>query len=209
MATGDHDWIAGEVVAAANMDDYLQLQVVGQYATGTARDTALSTRKRTGMVTTQADTRTLTAYSGTAWSTVGPVYGASTTWAPVLSQSTNFVTTINHESYTRTGRWIQGYARMTVTSGGTSGQPIAITLPAAANLTGSELMTLGTAMIKLNSSGFIYYAELVVASSASFAYFAVRTSGATASNYGSVTPLLLANLDQVSVNFAYEAAADA
>jgi hypothetical protein len=209
MATGDHDWVAGEILAAQNMDDFLQLQVVAQYTTTGARDTALSVRKRTGMITANADTRALSVYSGSAWSTVGPVYGASTTWTPVLSQSTNFSCTINHESYTRTGRWIQGYARMTVASGGTVSNALAITLPAAANLTGSELMTLGTAMIKVSASGFIYYPELVVASSASFAYFQIRTNGAVAALYGINTPTLLAIGDQVSVNFAYEAAADA
>ena len=209
MATGDHDWIAGEVLAAANIDDYLQLQTVQQFATATARDTALSARKRENLITAQADTNTLTAYSGTTWSTIGPIHGASSTWTPVLSQSSNFSCTINREAYTRTGRWVQGLARMTVASGGTASNALAITLPVAANLTASELMTLGTAMVKISATGFIYYAELVLATSASFAYFQVRTSGAVASLYGAVAPTLLAIGDQVSVNFAYEAAADA
>lgn len=211
MATGDHDWIAGEVVAAANMDDYLQLQVVGQYATAAARDTALSTRKRTGMVTANALERNLTVYTGSAWSTVGPVYGAGATWTPQLTQGAAYGVTINRESYTRTGRWVQGYARMTVSSitGVTTGTQIAVTLPVAANLSASELMTLGTAVVKIAATGFMYFAELVLATASNFCYLEVRTNGAVASYLGVAAPTVLAVSDQVVFNFNYEAAADA
>lgn len=211
MATGDHDWIAGEVVAAANMDDYLQLQVVGQYASNSARDTALSTRKRAGMVTAQADTHNLTVYSGSAWSTVGPVYGVGTTWTPTVSSGAAYGATINRESYTRTGRWVQGYARLTISSiaGVTTGTQIAVTLPVAANLSASELMTLGTGVIKIAASGFMYFGELVLATASNYCYFQVRTNGAVASYLGVAAPTVLAVSDQVVFNFCYEAAADA
>ena len=212
MATGDHDWIAGEVMAASNVDDYLQLQTVQQYATTGARDTALASRKRTGMVTANADVRNLTVYTGTAWSSVGPVYGAGATWTPQLTQGAAYGVTINREAYSRTGRWVQGYSRMTVTSitGVTTGTQIAVTLPVAANLTGSELMTLGTAVIKtVAGANFMYFGELVLASSSSFCYVEVRTNGAAASYLGVAAPTVLAVGDQISYNFNYEAAADA
>ena len=212
MATGDHDWIAGEVVAAANMDDYLQLQVVGQYATNSARDTALSTRKRTGMVTAQADTHNLTVYSGTAWSTVGPVYGAATSYTPLVTQSASYGVTVNRASYSRVGRWVQGYVRATITSitGVSTGVALSVTLPVAANLSASELMTLGTGVVKtVAGTNFMYFGELVLASDPSYCYFEVRTNGAAATYLGAVAPTVLAVNDQVAFNFSYEAAADA
>lgn len=212
MATGDHDWIAGEVMAASNVDDYLQLQTVQQYATTGARDTALASRKRTGMVTANADARNLTVYTGTAWSSVGPVYGAGATWGASVTSGAAYGVTINRESYTRTGRWVQGYARLTITSitGVTTGTQIAVTLPVAANLSASELMTLGTGVIKtVAGTNFMYFGELVLATSSSFCYLQVRTNGAAASYLGVSAPTVLAVNDQIVYNFAYEAAADA
>ena len=70
-------------------------------------------------------------------------------------------------------------------------------------------MTLGTAVIKINTGGTMYFGELVLATDPSYCYFEVRTNGAAATYLGGVAPTTLAVNDQVSFNFAYEAAADA
>jgi hypothetical protein len=208
MAIGDHDWVTGETVTAANVDDYLQLQVVGQYSTTSARDTALATRKRIGMVTANADVRTLTTYSGTAWSSTGPVYGALTTFTATVTQSNTPTQTTTRAVYTRTGRWVEGYAHVTITSAGTAANNIIMQLPVAANLGLVEFIPIGTGFIR-NTTG-VYYGDLVIGANNTDALFQVRTQGSAATFLGTTSlTVALANTDRVSMHFAYEAAADA
>ena len=208
MATGDHDWTTGEVVTAANVDDYLQLQTVQQYADATARNTALTSRKRENMVTAQADTNTLTVYSGSAWSTVGPVHGTLTTFTPTVTQSNTPTQTVVRAVYTRTGRWVEGYAHVTITSTGTAANNVVVQLPVAANLTTVEFIPIGSGFIR-NATG-VYFAELIVGSGSTDALFLVRTQGVAATYLGATSlTVALVNTDKVSFRFAYEAAADA
>lgn len=208
MATGDHDWTTGEVVTAANVDDYLQLQTVQQYADATARNTALTSRKRENMVTAQADTNTLTVYSGSAWSTVGPVHGALTTFTPTVTQSNTPSQTVVRAVYTRTGRWVEGYAHVTINATGTAANNIIMQLPVAANLGVAEFIPIGTGFIR-NATG-VYYGELVVGANATDAVFQVRTQGSATTYLGTTSlTIALVSTDKVSMHFAYEAAADA
>lgn len=208
MATGDHDWVTGETVTAANVDDYLQLQTVQQFSTTAARDTALATRKRTGMVTANADVRTLTTYSGTAWSSTGPVYGALTTFTATVTQSNTPTQTTTRAVYTRTGRWVEGYAHVVITSAGTASNNIIMQLPVAANLAVAEFIPIGTGFIR-NTTG-VYYADMVIGANNTDALFQIRTQGAAATYLGTTgLTVALANTDHVAMHFAYEAAADA
>jgi hypothetical protein len=65
---------AGEVLTAANVQDYLQDQVVQVYAGTAARGSAIGTATTEGMVTYLADTNEIQVATGTAtWATVFPV----------------------------------------------------------------------------------------------------------------------------------------
>jgi hypothetical protein len=64
---GRKTWTAGEVVTAANVQGYLQDQVVQVYAGTAARSSALGTAVSEGMVSYLSDTNALQYYSGSAW----------------------------------------------------------------------------------------------------------------------------------------------
>ena len=58
---------AGEVLTAANVQGYLQDQVVQVYASSAARSSALGTAVSEGMVAYLSDTNAVQYYSGSAW----------------------------------------------------------------------------------------------------------------------------------------------
>lgn len=63
-------WGIGEVVEAADFQNYIQDQVVQTYAGTAARTASLGTFVAEGMVSYLADTNTLQFYNGTAWENV-------------------------------------------------------------------------------------------------------------------------------------------
>lgn len=62
---------AGEVLTAANVQAYLQDQVVQVYSGTAARATALGTSVSEGMVSYLADTDSVEVWSGSSWQAVG------------------------------------------------------------------------------------------------------------------------------------------
>lgn len=208
MATGDHDWTAGEQVTAANMDDYLQLQVVQQFATAAARDSALSARKREGMVTYQIDTNTLTVYSGAAWSTIGPAHGALTAWVPAIVQNGAVTSTVTRAVYTRTGRWISGTFNLAVTGTGSASNVVTISLPVTAAGGNADYFS-GTGKIYDSSTTFDYMGMIVQNSTTTMKYQIVSTGAASVFLGTSVFTAALASGDVCTGTFGYEAAGDA
>lgn len=206
MATGDHDWTAGEQVTAANMDDFLQLQVTGQYATNAARDSALSARKRENMVTAQADTNCLTVYSGAAWSTIGPVHGVLTTYTPTLTQSGAVTKTVTYASYIRIGRMIIGNIRLDVTGSGSAANAITISTPVTAS---SSTVVVGSGYF-FDASVGAYSGSCALLTTSTFGIYATVTGGLNPLGAtGAASAVALASGDILNISFSYEAAADA
>lgn len=206
MATGDHDWTAGEQVTAANMDDYLQLQVTGQYASNATRDTALSARKRENMVTAQADTNCLTVYSGAAWSTIGPVHGALTTYVPTLTQSGAVTKTVTYASYTRFGRWVMGSVRLDVTGAGSASNAITVSTPVTA-LSGTVVVGSG---YWNDASAAPLVGLCALLTTTTFGIYTASASILTPlGSTSSASTAALASGDIINLSFMYEAAADA
>lgn len=58
---------AGEVLTAANVQGYLQDQVVQVYASSAARSSALGTAVSTGMVSYRTDGVAIEFYNGSSW----------------------------------------------------------------------------------------------------------------------------------------------
>lgn len=205
---GDKDWTAGQVVTAADMDDYVQLQTVQKFASAAARDTALSARKREGMITYQDDTNTFTVYSGSAWSTLGPVNGAWTDWTPTITQSGTVTYTDVRSAYTRFGRKIQTDGVLSVTGSGTSTNLVTVTLPVNAASTNANTV-LGAGWI-FDSSASQYYFGIWVPNSASTAKLQITSVGGSAAYAGLASFTAgLASGDVVTFQFTYEAADDA
>lgn len=64
---GRKTFTAGEVLTAANVQGYLQDQVVQVYASSAARSSALGTAVSEGMMSYLSDTNSVEYYSGSAW----------------------------------------------------------------------------------------------------------------------------------------------
>lgn len=68
---GFKDFTAGEVLTAADVDNFLMRQTVMVFDDASARDSALSGVLTEGMVAYLKDTDVISKYSGSAWSPVG------------------------------------------------------------------------------------------------------------------------------------------
>ena len=157
MAAGYKDFVAGTTLAAADLEDYCELQSVMRFASAAARDTALSAVKTEGMMAYLLDVNTLTVYSGAAWSTIGPVHGALTSYTPTWSGITLGTSTVVAE-YSRVGRTVSFKVQLTL-SGATVTTPVTFTLP----VTGTELLAFNAYLV--DTAGAVNYSGLAVMTS--------------------------------------------
>lgn len=206
MAAGYKDFVAGTVLAAADLEDYCELQSVMRFADATARDTALSAVKTEGMCAYVLDTNSLTVYSGTTWSTVGPVHGGWLTYTPTFTGFTAGSATTVAE-YCRVGRLVFFKVQVTLNAS-TVSTPVTISLP----VTGTELLSFSCAYTDA-SAGFDYIGVAKMTSTTVVTLKAIDT--AHLSGYAkdvdvtATVPVTWANSDVWRIAGFYEAAADA
>lgn len=210
MSNGDHDFTAGEILTAANVDDYLMLQSMQKFATSTARDTALTTRKREGSCSIQDDANSITIYSGAAWSTIGPVHGIWTAYTPSITQSVNVTLTVNNSSYMRVGRMIHYRFTLSVTGAGTAANLVTLSMPVNINYV-SDHGSLGYFQIHDISATTTYFGAAVPAGAGAIKGMANTNGGVAAPTFFGTTTFTaaLASGDIVSGWVIFEAAADA
>lgn len=212
MAQGYKDFTAGAVLAAADLEDYNQNQSIMRFASAAARDTALSVVKTEGMCAYLIDVNTVTVYTGSAWSTIGPVHGALTAVTPTITQSGAVTKTVNYSAYSRIGRLIIGNALLTMTGAGTASNAITITgLPACA--TGTD--NVGTGYITDASGPIQYFVTPYFLNTTTLQFHGtVHAGGAALTAYilgvgANTMTAALASGDVISFTYAYEAGADA
>ena len=191
-------------LSSADLNGYLMKQCVIQ-CTSATRPTGVE-----GMTIYETDTDKLLTYTGATWSSIGPVSGALTTWTQTCTQSATPTFTITAATYTRTGRWVQGYAKLTFTATpGTANNAIIVSIPVAAAL--SSDMVIGTGYWKDSSAASFAQFHLGLATTTTCGLYDASTVttapllGATASGNTSA----VATGDVITYTFAYEAAADA
>lgn len=85
---GRKTWSAGEVVTAANVQGYLQDQVVQVYAGTAARSSALGTAVSEGMISYLSDTNSVQYYDGAAWQNVSASISGGTAGQAYVSGGT-------------------------------------------------------------------------------------------------------------------------
>lgn len=208
---GDKDWTAGQIVTAADMDDFVQLQTLEKFASASARDTALSARKREGMHTYQDDINTDTVYSGAAWSTIGPVHGGGISWTPAVTQSGSVTCTNNASTYFRLGRLVIAWFDLTVSGSGSASNDITISLPVTGR---SNLGAIGVVkLVDVSATPDLNYASVVCAVSTSLAAFALTdaTGLQTGGEFhgGAGFSAGLASGDRLTGSMTFEAGGDA
>jgi hypothetical protein len=109
---GFREFVTGEVLTAANVDDFLMKQSVQKYADAAARDAALGTAVaggnalREGMVAYLDDTDEVIKYDGTDWSSVAPA---------IAGIGSNVVQTVKTDTFTTTSGSFVDVTGMSVT----------------------------------------------------------------------------------------------
>lgn len=192
--------------------DEIALQALPQYANAAARDAdaVLTAALREGVTVKLLDTNCESTYTGSAWSTDGPLWGALTSWTPVITQGATPTFTTTYAKYTRTGRWIEGACHLVLTSAGTAGNLVALSgMPAAAALAGTYV---GFGALDDVSAPLLYPFSAYVFSSTVFHLRQVGVGTTAALRVGdgaSTFSDALASGDLLHLNFAYEASADA
>ena len=211
MAAGYKDFTDGAVLTAADLEDYTQNQAVMRFASAAARDTALSAVKTEGMCAYLLDVNTLTVYSGSAWSTIGPVHGALTSWTPAVTQSGSVSVTVNRATYSRVGRRIHAEALLTVTGSGTASNLITVSLPVAIDSGWvSDYTDIGQARISDVSAAINYAVYGVAPHSTTTVKFSSSVSAVPPTFHGAATFTAgLAVGDILALQVSYEAGADA
>jgi hypothetical protein len=108
---------AGEVLTAANVQDYLQDQAVMVFSGTAARGSALGTSVISeGMVTYQTDSNTITVYDGSAWQQVYPASVTSIAGSQVAFGGTTTTTSMTATSALDNGTiFVNGTSAVTIT----------------------------------------------------------------------------------------------
>lgn len=202
---GIQDVSPGAALNASTVDEIAK-QATPQYANAAARDAdaTLTAALREGLTVRLLDSNTLTVYTGSAWSTQGPDYGALKAWAPALTQGVGVTIANGASAYRRSGRWIEGWFYITATSAGTAANDITISLPVTASGSVPAGLPIGQISI-IDASGPTTHDDTAKV-------MTTTTMGpyANATNRGNtVGPLTLASGDVLWGTFSYEAAADA
>jgi hypothetical protein len=202
--TGYNTRVAGTTITASAHNTDVRDQVISQFASASARD-AVITSPLQGMVAYLKDVHTWTVYTGTAWSTVGPTDGAWTAYTPTFTSVGGTAPNLGNGAvdgaYLRVGRLVHFRARIlfgSTTTYGSAGNTWRISIPftfaaIAPTIIQCAYQAAGT---------FLHYAlTYPVYISASTGYVSLGSLSNTTAAWQ--------NLDYVTINGAYEAAADA
>jgi hypothetical protein len=203
MAAGFKNWTAGDTLTAADLEDYTVAQSVMRFADTSARNTALSGVLTEGMCAYIVADNVLTVYSGSAWSTIGPVHGGLVTWTPAVTQGVSVTATIGWAVHQRVGRLVTAQAYIICTSSGTLSSRIVVSLPVTASSSYANNTALGAGYITKTGAATNYNCTVALESTTSVNF--VQPTGLA----GQVVPTTLVNTDVITFSVQYAAAADA
>lgn len=164
MATGYHDFTAGETLTAANLEDFCMRQSVMIFASAAARNSALAAVLQEGMFAFLQDLNLLTVYSGAAWSSVATGHGALTAFDPVITQSGAVAHTVSNSTWSRVGRQVTWRFTLSCTGAGTASNLVTLSLPFNINYVG-DFGPCGHGQIFDSSGPNTYLGPIVPASS--------------------------------------------
>jgi hypothetical protein len=194
--------VSGTTITAAWANASVRDQTIVPFASGSARDSAIAGPIE-GQVSALQDVNTLTVYSGAAWSSIGPVWGALKSWTPTWTQGVTITATVNQATYSRVGRLVVAFMRLDATSAGTASSVILWNLPVNAALpTG----VIGSVTVYDASGALFYVGSAYLQSGSTFGLVVHGTSGPAT---GLVSGAAVATGDVAFVQITYEAGADA
>jgi hypothetical protein len=205
MAEGVRNWVAGDTLTAADINDYCVEQSIMRFADHAARVAGIGSVD--GWWAFLHDTNCLeVGAGGSTWSTVGPVHGALTSWTPAVTQSGSVTVTNTYSRYQRIGRRVKGWFDLAVTGSGTLGNAVTISLPVTAAVANDTMV--GRLRIFDSSAAASYKGDLVLSTTSLLAAISDGNGTNALLGVGSFTAGL-ASPDTLKGFIDYEAAADA
>ena len=129
---GKKTFVAGEVLLAQDVNDFLMDQTVMNFAGTAARASAIPTPSE-GMFAVTTDNDQLDYYNGSGWVPALPV-GAWTAFTPVLNATSGTITSyvVNTARYAQLGKTVHVFIDVVVTNNGTGAAQKELTLPITA-----------------------------------------------------------------------------
>lgn len=207
MAEGYKDFVSA-ALASADLEDYCELQTTLRFTSAAARTTALSGVLIEGLRCFLKDLNVEQVYSGSAWSTIGPVHGALTSWTPTITQSGSVTCTVSRATYMRIGRQVDCQMYLSVTGAGTGANAVIIGgLPFTA--VASNVVMTGSGFLLDSNTGFYNPWIAAAESTTTVALWASAASAATNPRLGvtGFTAALAAG-DLIVGGFSFECASD-
>jgi hypothetical protein len=198
---------AGEVLAAADVNEFLQDQAVMSFAGTAARGSAIGTATE-GMLTYLNDTDTFQFWNGSDWTNLT----SSPTWTSFTPTWTNL--TVGNGTYVSSVYWLDGklaHVAVTLVFGSTTSisGPVSFTVPAA--LTRKNAGTNPNMSCILTDAGVNNFVGHIMSPTANATQFLVRISlaGGTYTNLdeiSSTVPMTWTTSDRLDFSMSYEVA---
>lgn len=193
MTLGFKDFVAGDVLTAAQVDGYLMRQTFMVFATDAARDSALSGNLEEGMHAYTEDNNRHYFYTGAAWVILSE---PRQSWSPTVTQGSSITGTVNRGWYRRSDGLYEARLVFTCTNGGTPTEPIVITTPETALSTADLCGTYGFDF--LSNTPDVFYSGEVVAASTTSIQLAGSSGAITVNSLGDTKTI--ANTDVIRVH---------
>lgn len=182
------------------------------FASASARDTALSSVKSEGNTVFLTDVNSLSVYSGSAWSTVGPVHGGWTSYAASWTSAGGTPPAIGNGTitflYQRVGRMINFRARIffgSTSTYGSGGNIWRLSIPSGSDATMPPQMF---NTLQHQVAGVIAGSPASAYIPTNVAYIVLGNLSGGAGSLSNSTGAWAAN-DYVLINGTYECASDA
>jgi hypothetical protein len=197
---GKKTFVAGEVLLAQDVNDYLMDQSIMNFASDAARGSAIPTPTE-GMLALSKDIDEIDYYNGSAWVPALPI-GAWTAWTPTWSGLTVGAGTTS-AAYSVQGKTVHGRIKFTFAADSSVTGTLSFALPFASVVSGQAIArgtftdTGTTEFVIHGSQGGLAGSILLYAIASGFTY-------AFASNVTTGVPFTAGSTDVLSVNFTYE-----
>jgi hypothetical protein len=168
---GKKTFVAGEVLLAQDVNDYLMDQSVMNFATSAARSSAIPTPTE-GMFTVTTDNDQLDYYNGSAWVSAVPI-GAWKTWSPTLLAGWANGNGVWTARYAQIGKTVICSAEFIIGSTTTIGANLQVSLPVDIAVNNQ----LVNSSCRLNAAGIAAIGAVHQAAAGTVGLFAMNAAG--------------------------------
>jgi hypothetical protein len=197
---GKKTFVAGEVLLAQDVNDFLMDQTVMNFASAAARASAIPTPTE-GMFTVTTDNDELDYYDGSDWVSALPI-GAWQSWAPTLQGGWANGNGTWSAIFCQIGKTVHVYGKFTIGSTTTKGSDMRLSVPVTAK-SFTQLFS-----CNLLVATVVYAGLIRVETTTQFRMFAqaIPTTYVQHSSITSTIPNTWATGDVITFQMTYEAA---